>query len=385
MKVATGDYAAQAKSTSQRSIVTMNDSEKALIFEKCTRFVSYHYPQTPRQVLLELAEFTNPEAQSDRYGQGELMTTFETEVANLLGKEAAVFMPSGTMCQQIALRIWADRRKTNHIAFHPTCHLELHEQKGYQLLHGLHGILVGSPHLLMRLEDLQKLAEPLAALLLELPQRELGGQLPSWEDLVAMTAWAKAQGIPTHMDGARLWESQPFYDRPYAEIANLFDTVYVSFYKILGGIAGSMLAGPAELIAESRVWQRRHGGNLIRLYPYVLSARKGLRERLGKMALYHIKALEIAAALTSLSGIKLVPNPPHTNMMRVLIHREVSRLEQAALEIAQETGILVFKTVFPTQLPDYQLYELVVGDATMDMSTADITAVFDTLLSKASH
>lgn len=363
----------------------MNASEKALIFERCNRFLSYHYPQSPRQVLLDLAEFTSPETQPDRYGQGELITNFEAEIATLLGKEAAVFMPSGTMCQQIALRIWADRRKTNHIAFHPTCHLELHEQKGYQLLHGLHGILVGSPYRLMRLEDLQKVSEPLAALLIELPQRELGGQLPSWEELVAMTSWAKEQAIPTHMDGARLWESQPFYGRPYAEIAKLFDTIYVSFYKILGGIAGSILAGSAELIAESRIWQRRHGGNLIRLYPYVLSARKGLKERLGKMALYHNKAWEIAAALTSLPGIELVPNPPQTNMMHVLIRREASRLEKAALEISQETGILIFRTVFPTQIPDYQLYELTVGDATLDLSTSEITALFVSLLSKATQ
>src|SRR5262249_27327174 len=159
----------------------------------------------------------------------------------LLGKEAAVFMPSGTMCQQIAMRIWCDRRGSSRIAFHPTCHLELHEQQGYRLLHGLHGICVGSPFHLLTLDGLRRIPERLGAILLELPQREIGGQLPTWEELNAISVWARERAIPLHMDGARLWESQPFYGRSYAEIAALFDSVYVSFYKSLGGIAGSIL------------------------------------------------------------------------------------------------------------------------------------------------
>jgi threonine aldolase len=93
--------------------------------------------------MLELAEAIPPDLAPDRYGEGEVVRSLETEVAALLGKEDAVFMPSGTMAQQIALRIWSNRRACPNVAFHPTCHLEIHEQKGYQILHGLHGVLVG--------------------------------------------------------------------------------------------------------------------------------------------------------------------------------------------------------------------------------------------------
>src|SRR5205823_1949079 len=252
---------------------------------------------------------TDPELLPDRYGEGEVIDGFEAEVARLLGKEAAVFMPSGTMCQQIALRVWTDRRGCPNVAMHPRNHLDQHEQFGYQRLHGLRGIPVGSPNQLLTLDDLRGVAEPLGALLLELPQREIGGHLPAWDELAASTGWARERGVPAHMDGARLWESGPFYGRDYAEIAALFDSVYVSFYKGLGGLAGSILAGPADVIAEARVWQRRHGGNLVQLYPYVLTARQGLGERLPSMGAYHAKAREIAAALAPFPQIEVTPDP----------------------------------------------------------------------------
>jgi threonine aldolase len=363
--------------------VLMDERDKKSIYRACTRFFTHHYPQTPRQVLSELAATTNPELEADRYGQGEIITRFEEDVAKLLGHEAAVFMPSGTMCQQIALRIWTDRRHIPHVAFHPTSHLEIHEQHSYRLLHGLDSILVGSPYQLLTLNDLKAVTEPLGALLLELPQREIGGQLPSWEALTEIIDWARERGIPTHLDGARLWEAQPFYGREYAEIAGLFDSVYVSFYKVLNGIAGSILVGPADVIAESRIWQRRHGGNLVHLYPYVLSAQKGLSERLGRMESYYKKAREVAIALTTFPQVELLPDPPHTNMMHVFLRGEIDKLRTAALAIAEEKGIWLFSNLVPTQIPTYQKFEFVAGDATLDLSNDEIIALFQALFEKA--
>jgi threonine aldolase len=251
------------------SAQTRSEQQRALqaALERCERFLFGHGSSSIRERLAQLAEEAEPDEQPDRYGAGGVIADFEHEVAGLLGKEAAVFMPSGTMAQQIALHIWSERRGTPNVAFHPTCHLELHEQKGYAYLHGLRGVLVGDPRRLIALADLEAISEPLAALLLEQPQREIGGQMPAWDDLQAQVAWARGRNFALHLDGARLWESAPFYDRPYAEVAALFESVYVSCYKGLGSIAGAVLCGPADFIAEARVWQRRHGGNLISLYP----------------------------------------------------------------------------------------------------------------------
>ena len=83
--------------------------------------------QSPHDALHELARATPPELPADKYGQGEWLAEFEARIATELGKEAAAFMPTGTLAQQIALRIWCDRRQCRTIAFHPTCHLEIHE------------------------------------------------------------------------------------------------------------------------------------------------------------------------------------------------------------------------------------------------------------------
>jgi threonine aldolase len=178
------------------------------------------------------------------------------------------------------------------------------------------------------------------------------------------------------MDGARLWESAPYYARSYAEIAALFDTVYVSMYKGVGGIAGAALAGPADFVAEARVWQRRLGGNLVQLYPYVIAAREGLRLRLPRYAQYHERALHIAQALGEVSGIVVKPNPPQTNMIHVYLPGDAERLKAAALDIAREEKVALFTWLAPTDLPGYWMFELSVGDAAEALTDDEIKGYF---------
>ena len=349
----------------------------------CTRFFSHHVPRTPQQVLADLAATTPPDLDADVYGSGALIADFEAEVANLFGKEAGVFMPSGTMAQQIALRIWAERGGNFSVGLHPTCHLEIHEQGAYRVLHGLRGILIGNRYKLITLEDLQAVSEPFGTLLIELPQREIGGALPAWEDLVAQVEWARSQDMIVHLDGARVWESQPYYGRSYAEIAALFDTLYVSFYKILDGITGAMLLGPADVIREARVWQRRHGGNLIHLYPFVLSAKRGLDTHLPHMAEYHAKAVEVATALNAIDGIEITPNPPQTNMFHAYFQADPERLLEAALDVSEESGVWLFRPVQAAQVPGWCMAEFVMGSGALDLSGAEVGELFADIMRRA--
>jgi threonine aldolase len=363
----------------------VTERDRDAIRRRCTRAISHTSiaRRAPRAILEELLARTPADLDADMGGTGEVVASFEREVAALLGKEAAVFMPSGTMAQPIALRIWAERRRCGTVAFHPRCHLEIHEERAYQRLHGLHGRLVGAPGALLTVADLEAVAEPVAALLLELPQREIGGLLPAWEELGQIAAWARARGAALHLDGARLWECQPFYGRPLAAIAGLFDSVYVSLYKTLGGIAGCILAGPLDFIREARVWQRRQGGNLVSLWPYVIAARAGLEERLPRIPRYVAKARAIAPLLAAVPGIEVVPCPPPTNMFHLHLHRDRRRLEDAALDLAEETGVWMITRVIGTDSPSRQRVEIACGDATLEIADEEIAALFRRLVERA--
>jgi hypothetical protein len=131
--------------------------------------------------------------------------------------------------------------------------------------------------------------------------------------------------------------------------------------------------------------QRRHGGNLVRMCPFVLSAKMGLETRLDRMAEYHNKAIEIATTLADFPEIEVIPNPPHTNMLHVFIRGEADRLEQAALEIAQEQKIWLINGFMPSQIPAYQKFELTVGEGALEFNREEIVALFTTLLEKAAH
>jgi threonine aldolase len=353
------------------------------LWNRCERFLIGHGPRRIPAELAALARAAPDDQLSDGYGSGGVLTQLERELCERFDKPAAVFLPSGTMAQQIALRIHAERARCRTVAFHPTCHLELHEQRGYSRLHGLEACLVGPRTRLLAREHLDALAEPLAALLLELPQREIGGQLPSWQELCDQCAWARDRGVALHLDGARLWESLPFYGRSLAEVAALFDSVYVSFYKTLGALAGAALLGDAAFIGEARVWQRRHGGNLVSMYPLALSARECLQQRLGKIPGYVAHAQQIAERLALLPGVSVVPDPPCSNLFHVQLPCSGERLIDASAAIAQERRVALVLRARDCDVPGHCVVELVIGDAASAFSLAEIEAGFRELLERA--
>jgi threonine aldolase len=357
-------------------------AERQEIFRRCERFLTGHGPRRVPVELAALAAAAGDDA-PDNYGKGGVLERLESEVAVLLGKPAAVFMPSGTMAQQIAMRLHAEDRGRSSIAFHPTCHLELHEHGGYAELHGLRPRLVGRREALIESGDLEALVEPVAALLLELPQREIGGFLPSWEALGEQAAWARQRGVALHLDGARLWECAPFYGRSYAEISALFDSVYVSFYKSLGAIAGAALAGSREFVARARVWQRRHGGNLVTSYPMALSAREALRTRLGKLGDYCERARRVAARFAAIEGVHVLPQPPHTNMFHVYLPVDAERLLEQSAGLATSQKVALFTRTRACAVPGHCAVELWIGDAASAIGDDELEQLVRGLLERA--
>jgi threonine aldolase len=341
------------------------------------RALNWHGNRTVADILAEIPT----DFGVDRYGSGGAVEALENEMRTVLGKPGVVFMPGGTMAQQIALRIHADRRNTRTIAFHPTCHLELHEDKAYQRMHNLTGLLIGDPRGLITMEDLDGIREPVAAVLFELPQREIGGRLPAWTDLEDQVAVVRARGAAVHLDGARLWECAPYYGRSPAEIAALFDTAYVSLYKGLGGLAGCCLAGEEDVVEEARLWRRRHGGTLFGLWPNAASGLAALRKRFPLMPEYFAHSRAIADALRGAPNVEIVPDPPQTPMMHLHLRVDEEAFGASALRIAEEQSIFTWPSTNAGDTPSIRVVELTVGDATMQFAPDEVAGIVQQLVS----
>lgn len=277
-------------------------------------------------VLKKAFEEVGDGFEADKYGDGQVIEEFQEKMAQILEKEAAVFFPSGTMAQQIALRIWCDEKGSKKVAYHPLSHLEIREEDGLKELQGIETLLLADRNSVIQMEDVKKLGNDVACVLLELPQREIGGQLPSFKTLEQISEHCRVHGIRLHLDGARLFEVLPYYQKTAAEVCALFDSVYVSMYKGIGGIAGAILAGDEEFCAQSKVWKRRYGGDLISLYPYIMAADYYLEQRIGKMAEYYKAAKELAELYNGCTGISTLPNVPVSNMFHVHFQHPKSRI-----------------------------------------------------------
>ena len=313
----------------------------------------------------------------DVYGRGEIITDFQEKIAKELGTEDAVFYPSGTMAQQIALRMWCDKGDVKSVAYHPKCHLEIHEEDGLKELHGIKTILLGEENRLFTLEDLKAVDEPLGAVLIELPQREIGGQLPSFEELREISKYCHKNNIPLHLDGARLFECLPYYRKKASEICELFDSVYISFYKGIGGVTGAMLASSKEFCKESKVWKRRYGGDLYALYPYIIPADYCYEMRKDKFGLYYDGAVKIAELFNQCNHIRTLPEVPVSNMFHVHIDLAKEKVEEIFCKVYEVSNVGIRPNVYGDHKSCY--FEFNIGDVYLNTPMENIQEAFSSL------
>ncbi len=359
----------------------MATSTMAELAAHCTRFLSGDGRRSVASLLAQIPDDTV----MDGYGKGGAVTELEMDIAQLLGKEAALFLPTGVMTQQATLRVLTDRVGRSTVGMHPFCHLRTHEENAFQELHPLREVLLGgaTPFDPVTLTTLTAVSEPLGVILWELPQRDIGGYLPTWSQLTAQVAWARDRGIACHLDGARLWEAAPFYaataKKSIADIAALFDTVYVSFYKGLGGISGSCVAGDSDVIDEVSLWRTRHGGRAYMWWPYAASALTVLRTRRDDMPTYYRRAKALAAALRQVDGIEVWPDQVRSPLMHLRFSSTATQMERRVRTIARDQKIMTLPYIFSRDDARHQRYEFQVGRASMEFSLDEMVSIFTQL------
>nr|WP_202893801.1 beta-eliminating lyase-related protein [Kribbella italica] len=342
-----------------------------------TRWLTGRRPSAA-DTLRKLADVATDE-QRDAYGAGGEVALLEAETAELLGKPAAVFMTTGIAAQQSVLRVFADRAGIQRVAAHGLSHLVTRELNALEEVHNLRIEQFTTDLRQPRPDELAAIPGPLAAVTLELPLRDAGYVLPTWDELVLFAEACAARGVPLHLDGARLWESAPYLGQSVTEIAELATTVYVSFYKGLGGLSGAAIAGPVDVIAEVRRWQRRLGANPSTLFPYAVSAREGLRSVLPLMGDLHDRAVELAVALQA-TGFRVFPEPPHTNSFRVYAPRPADKMERAAVRRMEATREALTWIWQPADVPGWSWVELVVTPDTLAWPVDEVAKAFGELL-----
>ena len=364
----------------------MGDDEARRIAaaRECTRRLSSTRPVTMRERLETLATRPELDAPPDRYGNGPV-AALEERVRGLLGAGSATFFPTGTMAQQVALRYWTRDRADRVVAMHPLGHPEVHERHAYAELGGLSAVWPTTAGRQFTAAEVGKLDEPFAVLMVELPLRDAGYLLPTWDELVALVEAARARGARVHFDGARLWESTTRLGRSLAEVAALADSVYVSFYKSLGGLSGAVLAGPQELGGYAKAWRHRYGGQLFEQWPAALSALHGLETQLPRLPEYVAHAAVVAGALAAVPGAKVLPQPPHTHQFRVWLPYRAAALNAAVLALAEEEKVFFADRWADTEVPGLAMTEITVAGPALEWSRAEVIDAANRVLDRVNR
>ncbi len=297
-------------------------------------------PSTPAAMFRELAAFAEEhDLERDVYGERGAVVQLESEVAELLGKPAAVMFPSGVMAQQATLRAWCDRSGSRRVVLPDMSHLVRHEQDGPRRVLGLELEWLTTGRETPTAEALAKVGGRLGAAMVELPLRDAGCLLPTWDELVALSAAARERGTPLHADGARIWESVPHWDRSLAEAADLFDSMYVSLYKGLGSSSGALVVCPEDLAGELRTWRARMGGTLYSMTTAAVGGLIGLRQQVPRFGDYRTWAIELAAALRE-HGLRTFPEVPHIATFLAYAPGTADEVNERVVAFTEERGIV---------------------------------------------
>jgi len=280
---------------------------------------------TPREYAALLDRLCqNREVEDDNYLLGGEVEAFEQHWAALLGKEAAVFMPSGTLANQLALRVLAGAKR--RVIVPEVSHIYNDTGDACQTLSGLTLIPLAPGRATFTVKDIEavltrtaggRVATDVGAMVIESPIRRLAGQMFDWEEARRISAFARERGIATHLDGARLFIASAYTGISPAEYSKHFDTVYVSLWKYFNCGIGAILAGPKRVLDGMFHVRRMFGGNLAVGWNAALVARHfmdGFDARL-KSAVQTSEALYAALAKHPRAALERIPNG--TNLTRV--------------------------------------------------------------------
>lgn len=264
------------------------------------------------------------EVDDDVLGKDPTVERLEHRVAELLGKEAALFFPSGTQANQAGILLHAE--PGSEAICEADAHVFHYEYGGASWLAGVQLVPVPSERGRLRAEDVRTAIRPgdrhharTTLICVEQTHGASGGSVVPPDTLEGVRRVADEHGLPIHMDGARLWHAAVALERAPAEVAATADTVMVSLSKGLGCPVGSMLAGPADLIDRAWTIRKRLGGGMRQVGILAAAGLHALEHHLPRLGEDHARARRLYEACSEIDGLS--PVEPDTNTLRIDVTR----------------------------------------------------------------
>lgn len=336
--------------------------------------------QTPLEYSHALSAILAQEGvEADYYSQGGVVTELEERMAQVLGKEKAVFLATGTLANHLAVRIQAGNR--TRVIVQEESHIYNDSGDCAQHLSNLNLLPLAPGGGTFTLEDVEtairradrgRVETGVGVISIESPIRRRLGELFDYEEMKRVTAFAREKGIATHLDGARLFMASGYTGISPAEYASHFDTVYVSMWKYFNAPAGAILAGPKDLLDDLYHPRRMFGGALPMAWPLAAVALHfvdGFEER---FAAGVEAGRKLKATLNTISGLRVEEVPNGSNVFKLHIRSGDPTALRAGLF---ERGIRL-----PSPNADFRGFALGVNETLVRRPVSEMVAVFEEVM-----
>ncbi|HPU83780.1 MAG TPA: GntG family PLP-dependent aldolase [Candidatus Latescibacteria bacterium] len=290
------------------------------------------------------AFMANADVGDDVYREDPMVRALEEETAALLGKEAALYVPSGTMSNQIG--VWVNTREGDEVICERDCHIYNYEAGAPALLsrvlmktlQGARGVISAAQvEEAVNPSNIHAAATTLVCL--ENTHNKAGGTIYPREEMERISDLCKRADTRLHLDGARLWNASAATGIPERDYAELADTVSVCFSKGLGAPVGSALCGSQEVIERARRKRKILGGGMRQAGIIAAGALYALRNHRTRLVEDHANARRLAEAVNELPGIRVDLEGVHTNI--VMIEITGNATAQQVSTMMKEEGVLI--------------------------------------------
>lgn len=337
-------------------------------------------PKEYAELLVKLTEKDQFEA--DFYSLGSCVEKLETKFASLLGKEAAVFMPTGTLANHLAIRSLSGLNK--RVVVQQESHVYNDTGDSSQVLSNLNLIPLAPDKATFTVDEVDavikrtesgRVASKVGVISIESPVRRKTGEVFAYKQMQEIAKYAKTNDIKMHLDGARIFLAAAYEKIPVTDYTSLFDTVYVSLYKYFNAACGAILAGPKNIIENMFHARRMFGSGLHQAWAFAAVAdfyAEGFTERYAKTVTI---AEELTKRLSRNDRFTVQRVPAGTNIFRLKINNMPADL---FVENLKSKGVIT--RIAGKAAPNDLI--ILVNESLLRSSAAELEEVFVKSLSK---